>query len=112
MGKNSKKLRPQDYPTLDEIADHEEMTPRRRAMTEDAPDRPVPRDSRPHSKNNFREGSIVDFAIDAARDSVGRLIPADNKSGTVVMVTGDAVAVLDQEGIIHLPLYSKVYVSQ
>ena len=90
MGKNSKKLRRQEYPNRKELHDWED----RDEVAQDEITEPVrPTRNLSTANNPYREGNIVHFS---------------KVSGTVVQIIGDSVMVLDPTGLIHDLKYHQV----
>jgi selenophosphate synthetase-related protein len=86
------KVRPQNYPTLDEMSDENELPkPKTRKESYGA--------AAKAALNSYREGQLVTLS-------------KRGFDATVIQVTGDSILVLDSDGIIHACRPHEVYHSQ
>lgn len=99
MGKNSKKLRRQEYPDYEEMTEHEKLQRSSRTLSED--------------QSSSRLAPPVTHSGSAkTRLKEGQLATSGEISGVVYHAVGEIVLLLAGDGIIHELKHYEVYLSQ
>lgn len=100
MGKNSKKLRRQEFPDHEEMEDFERLSRKSRTDSSEKSSglsRPPAVGAPAKIRSDLKEGSLVSHG---------------NVHGVLFQVVGESILILDAQGIIHEIPHKEVYPSQ